>query len=112
MDVSPKGDPPGFVKVLDPHTLAVPDRIGNQRGDTFLNVLENPHVGLMFMVPKRREVVRVGGTAQVVRDPELLETMAATNGRAPDLVAAQKLAECRRDEMREEIDLHSRISAA
>lgn len=93
MDVSPKGDPPGFVKVLDPHTLAVPDRIGNQRGDTFLNVLENPHVGLMFMVPKRREVVRVGGTAQVVRDPELLETMAAANGRAPDLALLVRVRE-------------------
>jgi predicted pyridoxine 5'-phosphate oxidase superfamily flavin-nucleotide-binding protein len=45
MDVSPKGDPPGFVKVLDKHTLAVPDRIGNHRGDTFMNVLENPSVG-------------------------------------------------------------------
>jgi predicted pyridoxine 5'-phosphate oxidase superfamily flavin-nucleotide-binding protein len=74
MDVSPTGDPPGFVKVLDKHTLAVPDRMGNHRGDTFLNVLENPSVGLLFIVPKRREVVRVSGEAQVVRDPELLET--------------------------------------
>jgi predicted pyridoxine 5'-phosphate oxidase superfamily flavin-nucleotide-binding protein len=49
MDVSPKGDPPGFVKVLDKQTLAVPDRMGNHRGDTFLNVLENPSVGLLFI---------------------------------------------------------------
>ena len=84
MDVSPKGDPPGFVKVLDTHTLAVPDRMGNHRGDTFLNVLENPSVGLLFIVPKRREVVRVSGVAQVVRDPELLERM-AVNGKLPDL---------------------------
>ena len=76
MDVSPKGDPPGFVRVLDPKTLAVPDRPGNHRGDTFRNVLENPHVGLMFVVPKRREVVRVAGTATVVKDPRLLESMA------------------------------------
>ena len=54
MDVSPKGDPPGFVKVLDNKTLAIPDRIGNHRGDTFINVLENPAVGLMFVVPNRR----------------------------------------------------------
>lgn len=59
MDLSPKGDPPGFVKVLDNKTLAVPDRLGNHRGDTFMNVLENPRVGLMFVVPKRSEVVRI-----------------------------------------------------
>jgi hypothetical protein len=76
MDVSPKGDPPGFVRVLDPKTLAVPDRPGNHRADTFRNVLENPHVGLMFVVPKRREVVRVSGTATVVKDVALLESMA------------------------------------
>lgn len=84
MDVSPKGDPPGFVKVLDRHTLAIPDRLGNHRGDTFMNVLENPNVGLLFIVPKRREVVRVSGVAQLVRDPELLESM-AVNGKLPDL---------------------------
>jgi PPOX class probable FMN-dependent enzyme len=76
MDVSPKGDPPGFVRVLDAKTLAVPDRPGNHRADTFRNVLENPNVGLMFIVPKRREVVRVSGTAIVVNDPSLLESMA------------------------------------
>jgi PPOX class probable FMN-dependent enzyme len=76
VDVSPKGDPPGFVKVLDPKTLAVPDRPGNHRGDTFKNVLENPRVGLMFVVPQRREVVRVSGTAKVVTDEELLRSMA------------------------------------
>lgn len=76
MDVSPKGDPAGFVRVLDPKTLAVPDRPGNHRGDTFRNVLENPHVGLMFIVPKRREVVRVSGTALIVKDEPLLKSMA------------------------------------
>ncbi len=76
MDVSPKGDPAGFVRVLDPKTLAVPDRPGNHRGDTFRNVLENPRVGLMFVVPNRREVVRVSGTAQIVKDEPLLRSMA------------------------------------
>ena len=76
MDVSPKGDPAGFVRVLDPKTLAVPDRPGNRRGDTFRNVLENPRIGLMFIVPKRREVVRVSGTAQIVKDELLLKSMA------------------------------------
>lgn len=75
---------PGFVKVLDKHTLAIPDRLGNQRADTFLNVLENPNVGILFIVPRRREVVRMGGTAALVRDPELLAEM-AVNGKTPRL---------------------------
>src|SRR3954453_16813909 len=84
MDISPKGDPPGFVKVLDRHTLAIPDRLGNNRRDTFLNVLENPNVAIVFIVPKRREVVRVSGTAQVVTDEDLLDSM-AVQGKRPDL---------------------------
>ena len=84
MDVSPKGDPPGFVKVLDRNTLAIPDRLGNHRGDTFLNVLQNPSVAIVFIVPKRREVVRVSGTAQVVTDEDLLDSMAVQDKR-PDL---------------------------
>jgi uncharacterized protein len=92
MDTSPKGDPPGFVKVLDEHTLAIPDRIGNHRGDTFLNVLENPNVGIVFIVPKRREVVRVSGSAQVVRDPELLQSM-AVHGKLPDLALLVRVRE-------------------
>ncbi len=92
IDVSPKGDPPGFVRVLDAKTLAVPDRPGNHRGDTFLNVLENPHVGLMFVVPKRREVVRVSGTATVVKDPSLLESM-SIDGKVPALALVVRVRE-------------------
>lgn len=92
VDTSPKGDPPGFVKVLDDHTLAIPDRIGNHRGDTFLNVLENPNIGILFIVPKRREVVRVSGTAQVVRDPELLQSM-TVNEKLPDLALLVRVRE-------------------
>jgi PPOX class probable FMN-dependent enzyme len=92
MDVSPKGDPPGFVRVLDPKTLAVPDRPGNHRGDTFRNVLENPHVGLMFIVPKRREVVRVSGTAMVVKDAPLLESM-AVGDKVPSLALLVRVRE-------------------
>ena len=92
MDVSPKGDPPGFVKVLDKHTLAIPDRLGNHRGDTFLNVLQNPNVGIVFIVPRRREVVRVSGTAQIVRDRDLLESM-AVQGKAPDLALLVRVKE-------------------
>ncbi len=76
MDLSPKGDPPGFVRILDNTTLAVPDRPGNRRLDTLHNVLERPQVGVMFVVPGRGEVLRVRGTAQIVTDPDLLATMA------------------------------------
>jgi PPOX class probable FMN-dependent enzyme len=92
MDVSPRGDPPGFVRVLDPKTLAIPDRPGNHRADTFSNVLENPHVGLMFVVPKRREVVRVSGTAVVVKDPPLLESM-AVGDKVPTLALLVRVRE-------------------
>ncbi len=92
MDVSPKGDPAGFIKVLDDKTLVVPDRIGNQRADTFLNVLENPRVGMMLVVPKRKEVVRINGTAVIVRDPELLD-MTVLNGHRPDLALLVRVEE-------------------
>ena len=92
MDLSPKGDPPGFVKVLDEKTLAIPDRLGNHRGDTFMNVLENPKVGLMFVIPKRTEVVRISGTAQIVVDPDLLSDMAVNNKR-PDLALLVQVEE-------------------
>ncbi len=92
MDVSPKGDPAGFVKVLDRNTLAIPDRLGNHRGDTFMNVLENPRVSIMFVIPKRREVVRVSGSAQVVMDPDLLASM-AVNERVPDLALLVRVEE-------------------
>ena len=92
MDVSPKGDPPGFVRVLDPKTLVVPDRPGNHRGDTFQNVLENPSIGLMFVVPKRREVLRVSGEATVVRDASLLESL-AVGDKVPTLALVVRVRE-------------------
>lgn len=82
-DVSPKGDPPGFVLVLDEHTLAIPDRPGNRRADTFLNVLANPNVALFFLVPGSRETLRVQGRASIVRDEDLRGRM-AVNGKLPD----------------------------
>lgn len=84
MDVSPKGDPAGFVKVLDEKTLAIPDRPGNKRADGFINILENPRIGLFFLVPGYRETLRVAGSARIVRDNDLRESM-AMNGKAPDL---------------------------
>lgn len=83
VDVSPKGDPAGFVKVLDAKTLAIPDRPGNARMDTFLNVLENPKVSIIFLVPGRKDTLRVGGTAQIVRDEALRRSM-AEQGKVPD----------------------------
>ena len=76
MDISPKGDPPGFVRVLDDNTLAIPDRPGNGRADTFRNLLSNPRIGLYFLVPGRSETLRVSGSATLVRDQWLLDQMA------------------------------------
>ncbi len=84
VDVSPKGDPPGFVQVLDAHTLAIPERLGNRLADSFLNILDRPQVGLLFAIPGKAETLRAGGTAQIVRDEWLLERM-AVNGRRPKL---------------------------
>jgi PPOX class probable FMN-dependent enzyme len=93
IDVSPKGDPPGFVKALDDRTLAVPDRPGNRRIDTFRNVLVNPSVGLIFLIPGVTYTLRVSGEAVIVRDRELREAM-AVHGKLPDhvlVVAVQRV---------------------
>ncbi len=92
MDVSPKGDPAGFIKVLDEKTLMIPERIGNNRGDTFFNVIENPRIGMMLVVPKRKEVVRINGSAQVVRDENLLD-LGVMNGHRPNLVLLVRVEE-------------------
>lgn len=92
MDVSPKGDPAGFVKVIDEKTLAIPDRPGNHRYDSFLNIMETGRIGLVFLVPNRNEVVRVNGSAQVVRDQELREKM-AIKGRVPDFAILVRVEE-------------------
>jgi len=83
MDISPKGDPPGFVQVLDRTTLAIPDRLGNRRIDTLRNILENPRVGLLFLVPGKQETLRVSGKALIARDGWLRERM-AVQGKLPD----------------------------
>jgi PPOX class probable FMN-dependent enzyme len=84
MDVSPKGDPAGFVHVLDRQTLAIPERPGNRRADTFRNVLQNPRVGLIFIIPGKGETLRVSGTARIARDLWLRERMTVAD-RMPDL---------------------------
>lgn len=83
-DVSPRGDQPGFVKVLDVGTLAIPDRPGNNRLDSLSNIIDNPAVGLLFLIPGFDDTLRVNGSARLVTDPWLLESL-GVNGRNPAL---------------------------
>lgn len=91
-DVSPRGDPPGFVQVIDDTTLAIPDRPGNNRLDSLTNILSNPSVGLLFVIPGYDDTLRVNGTASLSRDPQLLETMSVRE-RAPKLAIIVKVSE-------------------
>jgi PPOX class probable FMN-dependent enzyme len=92
-DVSPKGDPPGFVQVLDEHRLVIPDRPGNRRLDGMRNLLENPHVGLLFLIPGLEETLRVNGRAWIVRDEEVL-ARCAVMGKPPTLGLGVYAEEC------------------
>lgn len=92
MDISPKGDPAGFVKVLNPKTLAIPDRPGNHRYDGFRNIMETGRVGLVFLVPNRNEVVRVNGSAVVVEDMAVRQ-QCAIKGRVPDFAVIVRVEE-------------------
>jgi PPOX class probable FMN-dependent enzyme len=91
-DVSPKGDAPGFVHVLDERHLVIPDRPGNKRFDGIRNLLENPGIGLLFLLPRSEETLRVNGRAQIVRDPELLASF-AVQGKTPQLAIAVEVQE-------------------
>lgn len=92
-DVSPKGDAPGFVRVLDDQHLAIPDRPGNRRIDGMRNLVENPHVGLIFLVPGKEDTLRVNGRASIVRDDELLASLAVGDKR-PQLAITVEVEEC------------------
>ncbi|HUP76722.1 MAG TPA: pyridoxamine 5'-phosphate oxidase family protein [Acidimicrobiales bacterium] len=74
-DVSPKGDPPVFTLVLDDTTIAIPERPGNRRADGFLNILSNPHIGLIYLVPGRADTLRVNGEATLARDAPFFDRM-------------------------------------
>ncbi|WP_433661192.1 pyridoxamine 5'-phosphate oxidase family protein [Nocardia sp. CA-128927] len=74
-DASPKGDPAGFVRVLDDRTLAIPERPGNRRADGYLNILDNPHIGLLFVIPGRSQTLRINGHARLVRDAPYFDDM-------------------------------------
>lgn len=83
-DVSPKGDYPGFVRVLDDSTIAIPDLPGNNRLDTLTNMINNPQVGLIFMIPGMDETLRINGKVRLTRDSNLLESMSYL-GKLPKL---------------------------
>ena len=91
-DVSPRGDPAGFVKILDQHTLAIPDRPDNNRLDSLVNILANPSVGLLFIIPGFDDTLRVSGQASLVNDPEILKSM-SVNDRIPKLAIVVKVNE-------------------
>ena len=78
-DASPRGDGPGFVAVLDDKSLLIPDRRGNNRVDTFGNILASPGVGLIFLVPGINETLRINGKAEITQDPALLTPLAVQN---------------------------------
>ena len=92
-DVSPKGDIPGFVHVLDDRHLAIPDRIGNNRLDGLRNIVENDHVGLLFFIPGREDTLRVNGRARIVQDELLLDTLAVA-GKRPVTALVVEVEQC------------------
>jgi PPOX class probable FMN-dependent enzyme len=82
LDCSPKGDAPGFVRILDDKTLAIPDRPGNNRIDGYRNILRDPRIALLFLIPGVGETLRVNGRASISIDPELMQSF-AVNGKLP-----------------------------
>jgi len=92
LDLSPKGDPAGFVAILDEKTLAIPDRLGNNRLDTFENLLAYPEIGLLFIIPGNNDTLRVSGRGRMVRD-DGLQSRLAVNGKAPNLVLVVSVEE-------------------
>jgi PPOX class probable FMN-dependent enzyme len=91
-DVSPKGDPPGFTLVLDDRTIAVPDRPGNRRVDGWRNVLSNPHVGLLYMVPGRGDTLRINGRARLLSDAPFFDRL-IVKGHRPKIVLLVEIEE-------------------
>jgi uncharacterized protein len=90
LDCSPKGDAPGFVRILDERTLAIPDRPGNNRVDGFTNIMRDPRISLLFLIPGCGETLRVNGRAALTTDPELMQSF-AVNGKLPRCVLIVEL---------------------
>jgi len=93
LDVSPRGDPAGFVRILDERTLLLPDRPGNRIADTLTNLLHDPRIALLFLLPGVGDTFRVNGTAEIVDDPELLAD-STVDGKAPRLGLLIAIEEC------------------
>ncbi|MFI6876919.1 MSMEG_1061 family FMN-dependent PPOX-type flavoprotein [Streptomyces sp. NPDC050400] len=91
-DVSPRGDGPGFAHILDSGTLALPDRPGNRRGDSFHNILRNPRAGLLFLIPGAKDVLRVNGRARILTDAPFFADM-AVKGVPPQLALLLEIDE-------------------
>ena len=91
-DVSPKGDPAGFTVVLDDSTIAIPERPGNRRADGFHNILDNPHVGLIYLIPGRTDTLRINGRARLVRDAPFFEEM-VVKGHRPQFALVVEIDE-------------------
>ncbi|CCH15544.1 pyridoxamine 5'-phosphate oxidase family protein [Micromonospora lupini] len=89
-DVSPKGDPAGFALVLDDTTIALPERPGNRRADGYRNILDNPHVGLLFLIPGRTDTLRINGRARLVRDAPWFDDM-VVKGHRPVLAVVVEI---------------------
>lgn len=85
LDCSPRGDAPGFVRIIDERTLAIPDRVGNNRVDSLRNIIVEPHLALLFVVPGVGETLRVNGRGRISADPALLESF-AVDGKPPRTV--------------------------
>jgi PPOX class probable FMN-dependent enzyme len=91
-DVSPKGDPAGFTKVLDDTTIVIPERAGNRRIDGFTNILTNPHVGLIYLLPGRGETLRINGRARIIREAPFFDDM-VVKGNRPQLALVVEIEE-------------------
>jgi PPOX class probable FMN-dependent enzyme len=91
-DVTPRGDPPGAIAVIDERTIAIPDRLGNRRVDSMRNIISNPHIGMFFLIPGVDETVRVNGRATITREPGLLEQL-AVNGKLPKVAIVVEIEE-------------------
>ncbi|MEV4493301.1 pyridoxamine 5'-phosphate oxidase family protein [Micromonospora coxensis] len=105
-DVSPKGDPAGFVRVLDDTTIAIPERPGNRRADGYRNILDNPHVGLIFLIPGRTDTLRINGRARLIRDAPWFDDMVVKGHRpvlAVEVTVEQIFYHCAKAFLRSEL---------
>ena len=92
-ELSPRGDPPGFVHIIDNQHLLIPDRPGNKRVDSMRNLLTNPQLGIIFLIPGTNLVLKINGRATIIRDPELLQLVAIKN-KPPKLGILVTVAQC------------------